>query len=119
MHLTNSRKSEQTEIVEVTDEQVNTFFSYVTQDGTHPPPEALTAPLPFKVASDARRLSVGEAVSENIYRDYGQLSRQWESDRRYERTRTLGWRTDGTRGCVYMGPGPAKGSDQERATILE
>jgi hypothetical protein len=111
MHLTNSKKPGQTEIIELTDEQVKAFFSYVTQEGTHPPAKALSAPLPFRVPSDARRLTVGEAVSAKIYRDYGQLSQQWESDRRYEKTRTLGWRADGTRGCVYMGPGPAKGPD--------
>jgi hypothetical protein len=101
MHLTNSKISEDTVIVELTDEQVKAFFAFVTQEGSHPPAEALGSPLPFKVSSDARRLTVGEAVSENVYRDYGQLSYEWERDRRYERTKTLGWRADGTRGCVY------------------
>jgi len=111
MHLTNSKKSGRTVLVELTDEQVKAFFVFVTQEGSHPPGEALSSPLPFKVSSNTRRLTVGEAVSKNIYRDYGQLSYEWESDRRYERTKTLGWRADGTRGCVYMGPGPAQGSD--------
>lgn len=101
MHLTNSNILEQPEIVELDDGQVSLFLAYATQTHDDPPTPFLGVPLPFKVVSDARRLTMGEAVSRNIYRDLGQLSREWEADRKFERSRYLGWGPDGTGGCVH------------------
>jgi hypothetical protein len=100
MHLTNSNILEQPEIVELDDGQVSSFAAYAMQADNDPPAPFLGVPLPFKVVSNARRLTMGEAVARNIYRDLGQLSREWEADRKFERSRYLGRRPDGTGGCV-------------------
>ena len=101
MHLTNSDILQQPEIVQLDDGQVSSFIAYATQAHDDPPAPLCGVPLPFKAASDARRLTTKEAVSRNIYRDLGQLSREWEADLEYTRTRYLGWGPDGMTGCVH------------------
>lgn len=109
MHLTDPELSAHSKLVELSDEQVHSFLVYATQAEDMPYTKMCGVPLPFKVFREARHLTIDQAVSENIYRDDGQLSAEWESNQQFERSRTLGWRADGTRGCVWNGP--PKGSD--------
>lgn len=83
MHLTEPNICAPTKIVQLNEEQVNSFMVYASRVGDRPPTETSGVPLPFGVNSDARRLTIEQAVSENIYREYGQLSREWESNRLY------------------------------------
>jgi hypothetical protein len=103
--LTSPKVLSQFETAELDDEHVNEFMVYATQAGdlSLSAFEICGGPLPFRIISDAQRLTIEETISENIYRDYGQLSRQWESDRRFESSKRLGWRPDRAGGCVYTG----------------
>jgi hypothetical protein len=109
--LTTAKVLSQFKTAEIDDEHANEFMVYETQAGdlSLSAFEICGGPLPSRIISDARRLTIKETVSENIYRHFGQLSRQWKSDRRFESSEMLGWRPDRAGCCVYTGP--ATGSD--------
>ena len=52
--------------------------------------------LPFSVQSEARRLTMDEAMAENIFREPGQLDMQWGNGEKY------GWRRNSRRNCVKI-----------------
>jgi hypothetical protein len=109
MHLTHPDAPWKTEIVRLADEQVNSFMDYVTHTKEDGRAEISGFTLPFTALKDARKLAIEQAVSEKIYRDEGQLSRKWEDSIRFDKSSRLGWRADGTRGCVWMGPSKDSG----------
>jgi hypothetical protein len=107
--LTNPNIREEPEIVEIASAQVNHFMAYVSQEEDCPGIETSGLPLPFTAGiKEARKLKIDDAISENIYRDQGQLSQQREEYAQFKKYRKLGWGPDGTRGCVYIRPNPPK-----------
>lgn len=109
MHLTHPDAPWKTEIVGLADEQVNSFMDYVTHTEENPRTEISGFALPFTALKGARKLTIEQAVSEKIYCDERQLSRKWEDSIRLNKSSKSGWRADGTRGCVWMGPSKDSG----------
>jgi hypothetical protein len=56
----------------------------------------LSSFLPFSIELDTRRLTIEEAIAEEIYREAGQLDIQWGDWRKY------GWRRPGRGNCVEI-----------------
>lgn len=79
------------DIVELTQSQILQYMAVTSSP--HDKSVDLSYLLPFSIDPDARRLSIKEAIAENIYREPGQLDKQWGDGKKY------GWRRNSRKKC--------------------